>query len=230
MKRFFHAELEEFRSHLMLMGERSVEVVRLAAHALLEADVAKARLVMEKDDAIDQLEIVIDAEAIRYISMRAPVAKDLRLPTVGMKAAHDLERVGDEATSIARRVVKLDAGMPVKDFLRIPEMTTLTLGMLRDAIDSFIDGDADKAKGIAIRDEEVDKHNHFNYAELASAIEKDPSRVRTYLDLIFISKSLERIADHASNIAEEVYYLNKAEDIRHSPEVKEAKAQSRAEG
>jgi len=229
MKRFFHSELEQFRSNLLLMGERCIEIVRLSSRALFESNVEFAKAVMEKDDAIDELEVMIDAEAIRYISMRAPVARDLRLLTVGMKAAHDLERVGDEATSIARRVLKLDAGMPVKDFLTLPAMISLTLEMLRDAIDSFIDGDAEMAIGIPLRDKEVDKLNRQNYEKLARQITLDTDRVNTYLDLMFISKSIERIADHASNISEEVVFLYRAEDIRHSSTVKEAKAQTREE-
>ena len=229
MKRFFHSELEQFRSNLLLMGERCIEIVRLASRALFEANIEFAKAVMDKDDAIDQLEVMIDAEAIRYISMRAPVARDLRLLTVGMKTAHDLERVGDEATSIARRVIKLDAGLPIKDFLSLPEMSGMTLEMLRDSIDSFIDGDAEKAIAIPMRDKEVDRFNRQNYDMLARQITQDTEHVNRYLDLMFISKSLERIADHASNISEEVVFLYRAEDIRHSTSVKEAKAQEREE-
>ncbi len=227
MKRFFHSELEQFRSNLLLMGERCIEIVRLSTRALLEGNVDFAKAVLTKDDAIDELEVMIDAEAIRYISMRAPVAKDLRLLTVGMKAAHDLERVGDEATSIARRTLKLDAALPVKDFLGIPAMTQITLEMLRDSIDSFIEGEADKALAIPLRDKEVDRLNKQNYETLARLITQDTARINSYLDLMFISKSIERVADHASNISEEVVYLYKAEDIRHSSLVKEAKAQLR---
>jgi phosphate transport system protein len=223
MKRFFHAELEQFRSNLLMMGERCMEVVRLSSRSLLEANVDLARESLAKDDAIDDLELQIDAEAIRYISMRAPVASDLRLLVMGMKAAHDLERVGDEATSIARRVIKLDAEMPIKDFLTLPQMSALTLEMLRDSIDSLIDGDAEKAAQIPIRDKEVDKLNKQSYQTIAQFIQQTPANVNALLDLMFISKSLERIADHASNISEEVVYLYKAEDIRHSSFIKEAK-------
>ncbi len=224
MKRFFHSELEQFRSNLLLMGERSVEIVRTAKRAVLESDVELAANVMKSDDAIDQLELVIDAEAIRYISMRAPVARDLRLLTVGMKAAHDLERVGDEATSIARRVVKLDASLPVRDFMALPQMFDMCLDMLRDAINSFIDGDLEKALGIPLRDKDVDNLNRHHFDRLAEIITRNPGQVNTCLDLMFISKSIERIADHATNIAEEVVYLYRGEDVRHSQAVKDAKA------
>lgn len=202
-----------------------MEVVRLSSQAVIEASIDKANAAKAKDDAIDELEVVIDAEAVRYMSMRAPVARDLRLLVTGMKAAHDLERVGDEATTIARRAIKLDmSGAPIKDFLNIPQIATLTLEMLRDSIDSLIDGDAEKAIGIPLRDKDVDRLHKQNYQTLLELIQKDPARVSVYLDLIFVSKCLERIADHASNIAEEVVYLYRAEDIRHSQSVKDAKA------
>lgn len=225
MKRFFHSELEQFRSNLLMMGERCMEVVRLSSRAVLEADPDLAKDAISKDDAIDELELKIDAEAIRYISMRAPVARDLRLLVMGMKAAHDLERVGDEATSIARRAIKLDSSLPVKDFLSIPQMATGTLEMLRDSIDSLIDGDAEKAINIPPRDKEIDRLNKQNYATIAQQIQADPTKVDTLFNLLFVSKSLERIADHAANISEEVVYLYKAEDIRHTPLVKEGKTQ-----
>jgi phosphate transport system protein len=221
MKRFFHNELEQFRSNLVLMAERCLEIVRSVERALLEGNVDLAKEVIAGDDSIDKLEMVLDAEGIRYISMRAPVAKDLRLIMVGMKTSRDLERVADEATSIARRVLKLDAVLPVKEFLNLPVMFSQAHEMLRDAIDSFLEGDAAKAINIPARDKLVDRLNKENYALLSKQISADPAQVDRYLELIFISKSVERIADHASNIAEDVVYLYKAEDVRHSPIVKQ---------
>jgi phosphate transport system protein len=202
-----------------------MEVVRLSSRAVLEGNRDLANDAISKDDAIDELELKIDAEAIRYISMRAPVARDLRLLVMGMKAAHDLERVGDEATSIARRAIKLDGALPVKNFMGIPQMATGTLEMLRDSIDSLIDGDAEKAMGIPTRDKEIDRLNKSNYETITSVIKQDPAQVDTLFHLLFVSKSLERIADHAANISEEVVFLYKAEDIRHTALVKEGKVQ-----
>lgn len=227
MKRFFHSELEQFRSNLVLMAERCLEIVRMAERSLFDGSVELAKEVIACDDSIDQLEMVLDAEGIRYISMRAPVAKDLRLLTVGMKTSRDLERVADEATSIARRVIKLDATLPVREFHNLPEMFLHTHEMLRDAIDSFLEGDASKAIAIPARDKLVDRLNKDNYALLSRQIAADPSQVDRFLELIFISKSVERIADHASNIAEEVVYLYKGEDVRHSPVVKDQQGEPR---
>ncbi len=223
MKRFFHNELERYKSDLILMGERCIEVVRASTRALLEDNPDLAREAIKKDDIIDGLQVELDQEAIRYISMRAPVAKDLRLLTVGMKAAQDLERVGDEATNICKHILKVETGNLSGDFLHLPEMTTLVIEMLRDAIDSLVDGDLEKAHCISKRDNEVDRMHKENHANLANQIIKDSSTVHRALALIFVSRSLERIGDHATNIAEEVIYLYSAEDIRYPNQIREPK-------
>ncbi len=220
MKRFFDTELETFRSQLILMGETSIRQVRDAIKALVDADVGLADRVIAADDELDLLEIQIDDEAIRYMNLRAPVATELRLVIVGMKASHDLERVGDEATSIAKRSVRLAAEPPLKPYVDIPRMAGIALEMLRDALDCFLDGDADKALSVCRRDAEVDQINKQLYRELTSFMIEKPGTISRALELMFISKSIERIADHATNIAEEMIYLAKGNDVRHSDEVK----------
>jgi phosphate transport system protein len=220
MKRFFDSELETFRSHLLLMGEKSMEQVRLALKALVEGNIALADQVIAADDEIDQLEVSIDDEAIRYMNLRSPVATELRLVIVGMKASHDLERVGDEATSIAKRAVRLAAEPPLKPYVDIPRMAGIALEMLRDALDCFLHGDKEKAMAVVRRDAEVDSINKQLYRELTSYMIERPQSISRALELMFISKSIERIADHATNIAEEMVFLAHAKDIRHSDEVK----------
>ncbi|MBL9194554.1 MAG: phosphate signaling complex protein PhoU [Opitutaceae bacterium] len=220
MKRFFDTELETFRSQLILMGETSIRQVRDSIKALVDADVGLADRVIAADDELDLLEIQIDDEAIRYMNLRAPVATELRLVIVGMKASHDLERVGDEATSIAKRSVRLAAEPPLKPYVDIPRMAGIALEMLRDALDCFLDGDADKALSVCRRDAEVDQINKQLYRELTSYMIEKPGTISRALELMFISKSIERIADHATNIAEEMIYLAKGKDVRHSDEVK----------
>ena len=122
MKRFFDVELETFRSQLILMGETAIEQVHTAIKALKEADPGLADKVIAADDKLDRLEVEIDDEAVRYMNLRAPIASELRLVIVGMKASHDLERVGDEATSIAKRAIKLSAEPPLKPYIDIPRM------------------------------------------------------------------------------------------------------------
>ncbi len=220
MKRYFHSELDDLRKHLILMGERSIDSVRLAMQSLLADDVSLAGQVIALDDEIDRLEVLIDAECVRYITLRQPVAHDVRLMTVAMKANHELERSGDEATSIAKRARRLAQFGKVDDFFHIPRMGDLALEQLRDAMDAFITEDAEKAKLVPRRDKEIDDLNRDNYVKFTDKISQNPEISRVSIELIFISKSLERIADHATNIAEEVIFLLKGEDIRHTPEVR----------
>lgn len=222
MKRFFDTELETFRSHLLLMGEKSMEQVRQSLKALVDGNISLADQVIANDDEIDQLEIAIDDEAIRYMNLRAPIATELRLVIVGMKASHDLERVGDEATSIAKRAVRLAAEPPLKPYVDIPRMANIALEMLRGAMDCFIDGDVEKAVAVVKRDSEVDSINKQLYRELTSFMIEKPDTISRAIELMFISKSIERIADHAANIAEEMVFLAHARDIRHSEELKKS--------
>jgi phosphate transport system protein len=222
MKRFFDAELETFRSQLIRMGETAIEQVRAAIKALVESDSALADQIIAADDQLDTLEVMIDDEAIRYMNLRAPIASDLRLVIVGMKASHDLERVGDEATSIAKRAIKLSAEPPLKPYIDLPRMATIALEMLRDALDCFLQDDEAKAIAVCKRDVEVDNINRQLYRELTSFMVEKPETISRAIELMFISKSLERIADHATNIAEEMIYLSKGTDVRHTEELKKA--------
>jgi len=216
MKRFFDAELESFRSHLLQMGERAIDQTRLAMQALADADIALADQVIARDDELDKLEVQIDDEAIRYMTLRGPVASELRLIVVGMKASHDLERVGDEATGIARRSRKLAIEPRLELYADLPRMATIALAMLRDALDCFVQEDEQKALSVIRRDPEVDNLNRLLYRRLTSYMIEKPDTIARALELMFISKSLERIADHATNIAEEMVFLSKGQDIRHS--------------
>jgi len=220
MKRFFDAELETFRSQLILMGETAIEQVRTAIQALVEAKTGLAEQVIAADDRLDRLEVEIDNEAVRYMNLRAPIASELRLVIVGMKASHDLERVGDEATSIAKRAIKLSAEPPLKPYIDIPRMVSMALEMLRDALDCFLQVDEAKAVAVCKRDAEVDNLNRQLYRELTSFMIERPETISRAIELMFISKSIERIADHATNIAEEMIYLSQGKDVRHTDEVK----------
>jgi phosphate transport system protein len=220
MKRFFDSELETFRTHLIKMGETAVAQLQDAMKALVDADIGLADRVIARDDELDQLEIKIDEEAVRYMNMRAPIASDLRLVIVGMKASHDLERVGDEATSISKRAVRLAAEPPLKPYVDLPRMAGVAAQMLRDALDCFFHGDPQKAASVIRRDAEVDTLNNQLYRELTSYMLESPGTIGRAIELMFISKSIERIADHATNIAEEMIFLAKGKDVRHSPDLK----------
>ncbi|MBC9868313.1 MAG: phosphate signaling complex protein PhoU [Opitutae bacterium] len=227
MKRFFHSELEDFHSNLIMMGQKAIEVTRKACKAILELDPQLAREVLQEDDVIDNLEITIDTKAIRYISLRAPVANDLRLLMVGTKVTHNLERIGDEACGIAKRVIRISRVAAPKLDQEFPDMITLTIGMLNDAIQSFLEGDVDLAEELIRRDRLVDEFNYNIFHNLTQRIMRDPETALESLESLFISKSLERIADHSCNLAEQVVSLFRGEDIRHSPEIKALKTKDR---
>lgn len=226
MKRFFDAELETLRTHLLQMGDRAIDQTRRAVRALAEGDLALADKVIMADDEVDKFEVQIDEEAIRYMTLRGPVASELRIVIVGMKASHDLERVGDEATSIARRARKLAIEPKVELYADIPRMANIALEMLRDALDCFVNEDEQKALAVIRRDPEVDNINRLVYRRLTSYMIEKPETIAWALELMFVSKSIERIADHATNIAEEMIYLAKGKDVRHSEEIKQAVQQA----
>jgi phosphate transport system protein len=220
MKRFFDTELENFRMQLVLMGETAIEQVRHAIRALAEGDIDLAGRVVAADDELDGLELRIDDEAMRYMNLRAPVATDLRLVIVGMKASHDLERVGDEAAGIAKRAARLAAAPPGKPCADLPRMAEMAIAMLRDALDCFLNADVDKAVAVIRRDEAVDRLNQRLYRALTGCMIEDPPAIGRAIELMFICKSIERIADHATNIAEEMIYLFQARDVRHDDSIK----------
>jgi len=197
------------------MGGRAEASVRNALAALVERDDDKARKVKADDDDLDQMEMEIDDQAIALLS-KAPLASDLRLITVAMKISHDLERVGDEATAIARRALELNQEPQLKPYIDIPRMANMALEMLKDALDAFVERDTAKALAVKPRDKAVDELNRQLYRELASFMVESPSTIGRALSLMTVSKRLERIADHATNIAEEVVYLYEARDIRHA--------------
>ena len=215
MKRYFHEELEDVRSNLMLMGEKSVEITNSAMKAMLEGDKVLAEKIIKSDDVINDIETEIDDEVARYINLRAPVARDLRLLFVAVKASHDLERVGDEASNVAKRTIKILTEGPIGPSLgQVPKMGELAVSMLKEALQSFIQEDENIAYSIINRDKEVDSLNRENLSEFVELMKQDPSTVATSTEMVFISKSFERIADHAKNIAEEVYYLLTSQSLK----------------
>ena len=208
MQRYFHKELEEIRSKLILIGEKAHEAGRLAVEGFIESDLEKTQTAVKLDDEIDDLEVEIDRDAVRYITLRSPVSAEVRLIFVAIKASHDLERAGDEAHSIAkstRSILTRDG--KVTNPIKIQEMSVLAFAMMRDAITAFLDENLEMAEGIIERDREVDRLNKENYKALSKGVKEDSGEASTSIETILISKSIERIADHAKNLAEEVIYL-----------------------
>jgi phosphate transport system protein len=214
-------EMARLKDSLLAMASHAESAVARSIRALVERDDALARQVIEDDNILDQFEIEIDDIAIHLLA-KAPLATDLRLTTAAMKISQNLERVGDAATTIARRAVDLGAEPQLKPYVDIPRMAAMSLEMLRDAIAAFINREPDKARAVVPRDTDVDNLNRQLHRELSSYMVERPATITRCLNLMVISKSLERVADHATNIAEDVVYLYEAIDIRHSaPKVHE---------
>lgn len=210
----FEVELNSMKERLLVMASRAEAAVARAMDALVNRDDDLARSVHDEDDAIDQLEKEIDEQAIRLLS-KAPLATQLRLIVTTLKIARDLERVGDEATTIARRSIELSQEPQLKPYVDLPRMAQLARSMLSDALEAFVSRDTARARQVIPRDKEVDALNKQLYRELASYMIEQPANISRCLSLMTISKAIERIADHAKNVAEDVVYLYEAKDIRH---------------
>jgi phosphate transport system protein len=219
LNRYFHTELQGIRDDLVVMAARAIEVTDWAIRGLIDGDPQLLHDVINADDSIDELDVRIDAESVRYITLRAPVASDVRLLTVAMKAAHDLERCGDEACSIAKRALRIQDRSMI-DWRPFEEMSRQTIHLLREAIEAFVEEDAEKARQLPIKDKSIDDLNRDNFTRLNEWIMEDRMHSIPATQLMFISKSIERIGDHATNIAEEVYFLLRGEDIRHTNAVR----------
>ena len=215
MSRHFDLEITELKEKLLTMGSHAEAAVTRAIKALVDRDDDLARAVKEGDGILDRLEIEIDEMAILLLS-KAPLATDLRLITVAMKISQNLERVGDEATTISRRSMELSQEPQLKPYVDIPRMATMALEMLKAALDAFVNREPEKARAVVPRDKEVDAINKQLHRELSSYMVEKPTTISRCLNLMVISKSIERIADHATNVAEEVVYLYEAQDIRHA--------------
>lgn len=224
MEPFYQSELKDIRNKLIIMGEMCIEVVQLAMQSLENNDTELAVKVRKMDDDIDELEMVIDNGCVRYLTLRSPVASDVRFLILAMRACHDFERIGDEATTIVKRVQHLNESMPSKDYQHIPKINTMVLEQLDAAMHSFVKNNTDMALTVPPKDAEIDRLNKENYQYFLAKASEPDLEINTYFDFIFISKALERIGDHATNFAEEVIYLIEGNDIRHSDAVKRAES------
>lgn len=215
MDNHFEAGLEDLRRKLLLMASHAEAAVNDSVQALMQRNHDLAVKARADDDIIDQFELEIDELAIQLLT-KAPLASNLRLVTVAMKVSQNLERIGDEATKIAKRARDLSQEPPIKIVLELPRLAGLALAMVKDALDAFVQRDSAAARAIIPRDKEVDALNRDLHAALTQHMMEHPDTISRCLDWIVAAKSLERIADHAKNIAEEVVYLCEAQDIRHN--------------
>jgi phosphate transport system protein len=215
MEHHLDHELDELKRTILRMAGHAESAVNNAMRALAERDYDLALRVREKDRVLDQFEIEVDDLAIRLLA-KAPLAGDLRFVTTAMKVSQNLERVGDEAVKIAKRARDLCPEAPLKIQIDLPEMARLALKLLKASLDAFVNRDSAAARAVLPRDKEVDALNKQINRELTRRMMEDSDAITRCLHLGIVSRSLERIADHAKNIAEEVVYLCEAEDIRHT--------------
>lgn len=212
----FDEELAKLKGKILEMGAFVENSIRDCIKALLERDNALAENLIKKDHLVNALDVEIDEECIRLIALRQPKASDLRFITTGMKIITDLERMNDLAVNIAERVLELNKEPPIKPYIDIPRMRDIAHGMTRDALDAFVNKDKRLAMDVIMRDNEIDDLKHLIISELLFLMLEDPNLICRALRIIFIAQYLERIADHATNIAEMVIYLVEGKIIRHT--------------
>jgi phosphate transport system protein len=222
MSQFWEKQLTDIREQLLMMSGLTERNLTLAMRALVERDDKLADIVEAEDQQIDQLEIQIDEMVVTYMATHGPIARDCRLMLTASKISNNLERIADQATKIARRSRELNTEPLLKPLIDIPLMAELAHEMLRDSITAFIDGNHELAIDIIARDFSVDSINKQLARELTSFMIENPKTITRALNLMTVAKAIERVADHATNIAEEVFYLYKGETIRHEPSLKQA--------
>ena len=215
MNQYWEQQLHEIREEVLMMSGLTERNLSMAVRALMERDEKLADTVELEDTEIDLLEIRVDELVVKFISTHGTTASDTRLVLTASKIANNLERIADEATTIARRARDLTGEPLLKPLIDIPVMAGTAQEMLRDAITAFVEKEVDLAVEIIARDRTVDDLYKRLIAELTSDMMADSKAINRALKLMTIAKAIERIADHATNIAEEVFYLYKGRDIRH---------------
>lgn len=211
----FDDELQRLNEKVLRMGALVETSIRDSIRALVERDSEMALGVIEGDHEVNALDIEIDEDSIRLIALRQPRGSDLRLITTAMKITTDLERMGDLSVNIAQRSVELNKEPLIKQYVDIPRMRDIAQGMTRDALDAFVKRDARLARDVIMRDDEIDELKRLVLSELMLLMTEDPNLVCRAMRIVFIASYLERIADHATNIAEMVIYLTEGKIIRH---------------
>jgi len=213
--RHFAVELEELNQALLGMGALVESSIHCSVQALVNRDERMARRVIEDEVRINQMELDIDARVTRLLALNQPVAGDLRLLIIALKINTDLERMGDLAVNIAERAISLAKVPLVKPLIDTPRMASLVEDMLHSSLDAFVKRDADLAEKVLPADDEVDSIRDNIYSELLEVMQSNPSVVPSAIHLMFVARNLERIADHTTNIAEDVIFLVRGVDIRH---------------
>ena len=213
--RHFEDELDRLKESLVRMAGLAEEQVDTAVRSLLDRDVDLAERVIERDPEVDELEVSIDNQAISLLALQQPMARDLRFITMAMKISNDLERVGDHAVNIAHALGYIVEAPPLPQLPELEEMTGIATEMLNDALSSFVQADSDLARSIGVRDDRVDELHENVFRIVLTHMMEDPRKIGSGIDMILVSRNLERIADLATNIAEDVVFMVEGLSIKH---------------
>jgi phosphate transport system protein len=214
----FEHELQALKNRLLNMGALVEERVHQAIGALMGRDLETAEEIIAGDEEVNDLQIEIDDRAIKLLALQQPMASDLRLITATIKINADLERIGDQAVNIAQNAVKVLEAPPLKPIIDLPRMAEIAEKMTRDSLDAFVRKDVALAREVLGRDDEVDQLKDTIFRVLLTYMMADPGTIERALSLILVSRNIERIADHATNIAEDVIFLVEGRDVRHHHE------------
>jgi phosphate transport system protein len=214
----FEVDLQTLKNRLLNMGALVEERVHQAIYALIERRVDTAEAVIAGDQEVNDLQIEIDDRCLKLLALQNPMATDLRLITAAMKINADLERIGDQAVNVAENAIKILAQPPLRPLMDIPRMAEITQKMTRDSLDAFVRKDPALARDVLSRDDEVDQLKDQVFRVLLTHMMADPGTIERALSLILVSRNIERIADHATNIAEDVIFVVEAKDVRHHHE------------
>jgi len=223
--RHFERELEQLKAKLLEMSALVESAVYRSVQGVVEKNEELAQQVLRNEGRINQLEIEIDDMAISLLALQAPLAADLRLVTAAIKINNDLERMGDLSVSIAQSALALIREPLIRPLIDIPHIAGLAQGMVRKALDAFVNRDAELARSVLASDDAVDNMRTASYHELMSFMESNPQQIPQALYLLSVVRNLERIADHATNVAEDVLFLIKGIDVRHHNEERAALTQ-----
>jgi len=221
MQRHFHEELELVKEKTLKQGSLVETMVEQAVSSLVDRNSRLAEEVIASDQKVDALDVEIEEDCLRLLALHQPAAKDLRFITTAMKITTDLERMADQAVNICQRAIELNEEPQLKPYIDIPIMSQLSQKMMRDALDAFVRRDADLAREVIPADNKVDALKNQIFRELLTFMMEDPRTIPRAIRLILVSRHLERIADHATNIAEMVVFLVEGKSIRHAPHPKD---------
>ncbi len=220
METRFQQELNQLKEHLLRMAGLAERAISNAIEALVKRDTALAEKTIHEDEQINQMELLIDEWCLRLLALHQPMAADLRFITSAMRINTELERIGDQAVNVAERVISLNKEPQLKPYIDIPRMAEITKSMVKDVLDAFVRGDASLARSVCERDDQVDGLNDQVFRELLTYMMADPQTIMRAVHLIIVSRCLERIADHTTNIAEGVIFMVKALVIKHHADTK----------